>query len=370
MNDYTFGNFIYLLREQKGYTQADIAAMLKVTPAAVSKWENGESKPRIETLFKLADILGVKAEELIAGRRLDNEQFDQSAVDNIYKRYEYITKIETHTEVGVKFKRILAFLIDWNITGIPIFLISSLIVVILETNNVADWITGWCMLFLILLFPIGVILRDFIWKGRSIGKRITGLCVLDMQTGERPKFLKLVARSIFFMLMYIDGIIMLVSGKSIGDRVAHTVVVSVRSTEKDIGKADEQTKINLINSYQYSEYEEKRRRRKAVIIAISCILVFVGLLVSVIKIALERAKTTEQYEIAYSFVANSNKYKKSVADGEEIDLVGYSFETQTSDGITTKTAEFTFKIGKDTVQVLCYEDAGEWVVVNSTIKSP
>lgn len=48
-------------------TQADIAAMLDVTPAAVSKWENGESKPRVEVLFRLAQILGVSPEELMAG---------------------------------------------------------------------------------------------------------------------------------------------------------------------------------------------------------------------------------------------------------------------------------------------------------------
>lgn len=52
MNDYKSGNFICSLREKKGLTQAELASMLSVTPAAVSKWENGESKPRTDTLFK------------------------------------------------------------------------------------------------------------------------------------------------------------------------------------------------------------------------------------------------------------------------------------------------------------------------------
>lgn len=67
MNDYKFGNFVCYLRERKGMTQADVAAMLDVTPAAVSKWENGESKPRVEVLFRLAEILEVSPEELMAG---------------------------------------------------------------------------------------------------------------------------------------------------------------------------------------------------------------------------------------------------------------------------------------------------------------
>ena len=67
MNDYNFGNFVCMLREKKGLTQADVAGMLGVTAAAVSKCENGSSKPRVEVLFKLAEILEVRPEELIAG---------------------------------------------------------------------------------------------------------------------------------------------------------------------------------------------------------------------------------------------------------------------------------------------------------------
>ncbi len=73
MNDYNFGNFVCTLREKKGLTQADVASALGVTPAAVSKWENGSSKPRVEVLFRLAELLGVKPEELVAGKYLEEE---------------------------------------------------------------------------------------------------------------------------------------------------------------------------------------------------------------------------------------------------------------------------------------------------------
>ena len=53
MNDYKFGNFLCMLREKNGMTQADLASKLGVTPAAVSKWENGSSKPRVEILFQI-----------------------------------------------------------------------------------------------------------------------------------------------------------------------------------------------------------------------------------------------------------------------------------------------------------------------------
>lgn len=32
------------LREEKGYTQAELAAILKVTIRAISRWENGQRK--------------------------------------------------------------------------------------------------------------------------------------------------------------------------------------------------------------------------------------------------------------------------------------------------------------------------------------
>lgn len=67
MNDYKFGNFLCELREAKGMTQLELANILNVTPAAVSKWENGESKPKLETFFKVAEIFEVTIEELMAG---------------------------------------------------------------------------------------------------------------------------------------------------------------------------------------------------------------------------------------------------------------------------------------------------------------
>lgn len=74
MNDYRFGNFIYELRIKKGYTQAYVAKELGVTPAAVSKWENGSAKPRYEALLKLAELLDVSSEELIAGEHIEAQE--------------------------------------------------------------------------------------------------------------------------------------------------------------------------------------------------------------------------------------------------------------------------------------------------------
>lgn len=74
-----------------GITQAELARRLGVTPQAISQYERGEKKPKIETIKKIADALGVSwfqlshLNDLVATseeRVLDKEEVYQSiAVD-------------------------------------------------------------------------------------------------------------------------------------------------------------------------------------------------------------------------------------------------------------------------------------------------
>lgn len=67
MND--FGNFLYNLRKQRGWTQTELADKLGVTNQAVSKWENGDSFPDTGMLVPLAELFGVSVDELLKGKR-------------------------------------------------------------------------------------------------------------------------------------------------------------------------------------------------------------------------------------------------------------------------------------------------------------
>ena len=53
------------LRKQQGMTQLELAEKMGVTDKAVSKWERDLSCPDINSLPKLAEILGVSVEELM-----------------------------------------------------------------------------------------------------------------------------------------------------------------------------------------------------------------------------------------------------------------------------------------------------------------
>ena len=47
------------LRKESGFTQGYVANALEVDQTTVSKWENGESLPRVETLLKIAKFYNV-----------------------------------------------------------------------------------------------------------------------------------------------------------------------------------------------------------------------------------------------------------------------------------------------------------------------
>ena len=68
MNDFVFGNYIFECRSKAGLTQSELARYLGVTNKAVSKWENGRSKPTTDTLRKIAVLFGISVEELLKAR--------------------------------------------------------------------------------------------------------------------------------------------------------------------------------------------------------------------------------------------------------------------------------------------------------------
>jgi transcriptional regulator with XRE-family HTH domain len=57
------------LREQRELTQGQLAEAVGVDKTAVSHWENGVSRPDITRLAKLASVLDVSVDDLIAGEK-------------------------------------------------------------------------------------------------------------------------------------------------------------------------------------------------------------------------------------------------------------------------------------------------------------
>ena len=65
MSNKSMGEIINLLRKEKGMTQNEKAKKMNVTDKAVSKWERNLSCPDVNSIPKLAEILGTTVEELL-----------------------------------------------------------------------------------------------------------------------------------------------------------------------------------------------------------------------------------------------------------------------------------------------------------------
>ena len=73
----TLGKRIAKNRKRMGLTQDRLAELLGVTAQAVSKWENDQSCPDIQTLPKLASIFGITTDELLGAPRTVEAEVDQ-----------------------------------------------------------------------------------------------------------------------------------------------------------------------------------------------------------------------------------------------------------------------------------------------------
>ena len=71
------GNKIKEYRELNKMTQKDIAEILRVEPATISKYEAGTIEPSIESLKKLSETFNITVDELIK----DEEKFDISKIN-------------------------------------------------------------------------------------------------------------------------------------------------------------------------------------------------------------------------------------------------------------------------------------------------
>lgn len=106
MKDYSFGNFLHELRSRRGLTQYQLGALVGVSDKAVSKWENGSSKPQSNILYKLSEVLGISVDELltckyhpfekeeIKGVFAMKKQLWDKAFDAMFERYGNPAPIE------------------------------------------------------------------------------------------------------------------------------------------------------------------------------------------------------------------------------------------------------------------------------------
>lgn len=258
--------------------------------------------------------------------------------------------------MGSRLKRLIAFVIDWNVILFPFMLTFSLLITFMTTFLQKHSELG---AFIFLLFfplfglPFGVVvLRDVIFKGRSLGKRILGLYVCEKEFFEQASVKQCVLRNVFMFMCYVDGIILLINGRTVGDRVAGTLVLSKKEIE------------SYKNNTQSDSPVLKTKKPKSAIVIVAivlgCIIGFIGL----IQIALNAEKNTEEYRVAYSYLVESDAFQDLNVDESKIRLTQYSSYTYTSESndAVSQTAELGFVVSFKSFQVVCHKENGIWKV--------
>lgn len=143
MEKYDFGNKLYEYRTQKGLTQKELGKLLGVTDKAVSKWETGESKPRLDKMTQITELFDTSIDRMLGGEAQDGgEQLKpyKTIFDSTLKKYDKYYKtarIWTYIFAGVYFVFSLIQKVGALLSGtIALNTVSSLIEITVLTAAV------------------------------------------------------------------------------------------------------------------------------------------------------------------------------------------------------------------------------------------
>ena len=249
-----------------------------------------------------------------------------------------------------RIKRIIAAIIDWNLSLVPAFGVALAYVALTEQGRTNIGL----MLLALLLIPCGVavfILRDMIFGGRSPAKRLFGLYVVDEATRQPVKGGKAALKNVLNLInvmWFVDAILLLISGRTVGERISKTAVLGKKTLARANAGEDVTPRITT---------------RSVVTTLIVCGVLFVAFvllivaitLVSVFAVLNEQAETPE-YALAYEYIVESEKYA-GVAEAD-IRLNSYN-----SNGIgNERTVTYGFRVGHHSADVTLHCEDGIWFV--------
>ena len=115
----TFGEKLFKLRKEKGFSQEALAEQIGTTRQAISKWENNQGFPETEKLLQLSNIFETSIDFLLK---------DEKSSDVANERGYYVSK-EMATGYIVNQKKLSRYIgigfMSWALAGIPYVMFAS-----------------------------------------------------------------------------------------------------------------------------------------------------------------------------------------------------------------------------------------------------
>jgi len=83
MDQKKIGEFISVLRKERGMTQQQLADAIGVSNKTISKWECGKGMPELALMLPLCDVLQINMNELLTGEHLSESSYPEQAEANM-----------------------------------------------------------------------------------------------------------------------------------------------------------------------------------------------------------------------------------------------------------------------------------------------
>ncbi len=120
VNNQKFGQFLFLLREERGWTQSQLAEKLNVADREVSKWECGIRLPDIKMTGRLAELFGVSILEMVCSEKINECVSLKETAD------EVITNVIAAYQKKVERRGILISIVAFVSIVMMVFLIDAI----------------------------------------------------------------------------------------------------------------------------------------------------------------------------------------------------------------------------------------------------
>lgn len=151
MDQIKIGKFIAERRKIKGYTQRQLADILRISDKTISKWERGNGFPEVSLLLPLCEELGISVNELLTGERVSADDYRKKAEETMVN----LVKEAQESKKKIILSAMVAGLVI--IAAVPLFLIAGILA--MET-----WLRFVLMGIGFLVITIGIIIACILDK--------------------------------------------------------------------------------------------------------------------------------------------------------------------------------------------------------------
>lgn len=132
MDTKKIGEFLKVLRKERGLTQEQLAEVLQVSGRTVSRWETGTNMPDLSILIQMAEFYSVELKEILDGER-KSENMNKEFKETLSKVADYSTLEKKKIEKAGNIAFGLTFLVCAAAIIIQLIATLNLVIVIGET---------------------------------------------------------------------------------------------------------------------------------------------------------------------------------------------------------------------------------------------